>query len=66
MYQESDVSIELPIAYVREHCTAWAQLCKELDLEANGLERAIYLPSDRVSLDLAQAKRYGLCQEWWL
>ncbi len=66
MYQESDVSIELPIAYVREHCTAWAQLCKELDLEENGLERAIYLPSDRVSLDLAQAKRYGLCQEWWL
>ena len=66
MYQDSDVSIELPIAYVREHCTAWALLCKELDLEANGLERAIYLPSDRVSLDLAQAKRYGLCQEWWL
>ncbi|GAB3238612.1 MAG: hypothetical protein KAX58_05335 [Aeromonadaceae bacterium] len=66
MYEERDVVLELPIGYIREHCTSWSRLCHELGLEAEGLEQGVYLSNDRVSLDLAMAKRYGLCQEWWL
>ena len=43
-----------------------AILCEELGLEPEGLEQGVYLSTDRVSLDLALAKRYGLCLEWWL
>jgi hypothetical protein len=66
MWQEADVGIELPLGYIFEHCRDWEGLCRELDLEADGLERACYQPSDRIMLDLEQAKRHGLCQQWWL
>ena len=51
---------------MRENCTSWSNLCHELGLEPDGLEQGVYLSNDRVTLDLALAKRFGLCQEWWL
>ena len=66
MYEDRDIGLELPIGYVRENCTSWSNLCHELGLEPDGLEQGVYLSNDRVTLDLALAKRYGLCQEWWL
>lgn len=66
MFDESEVGVELPLGYISEHCTDWDGLCRELDLEADGLERGCYQRWDRVELDLAQAKRYGLCLQWQL
>ncbi|MFC3914414.1 hypothetical protein ACFOSS_13190 [Pseudaeromonas sharmana] len=66
MYDDRDIGLALPIGYVREHCTSWQRLCDELDLEADGLENGVYLSQDRIDIDLATAKRFGLCQEWWL
>jgi len=64
MLQDADVGIELPLGYIFEHCHDWEALCRELDLEADGLERACYQASDRIMLDLQQAKRHGLCLDW--
>lgn len=65
MLHDAEVGIELPLGYIFDHCLDWDGLCQELELEADGLERGYYQPSDRVLLDLAQAKRHGLCLTWW-